>query len=260
MIDLVGFTGLFLVAVIAGAINSVAGGGTLITFPSLVAFGETEIISNATNTAALWPGTLSSALGYKKDTFVNRGLLTLLLVPSLIGGLIGAFILVVTSERTFRLVVPCLILFTTLLFAARKTISRKLVIGSSERIVTTKTKIGGFFFQLFVAAYGGYFGAGIGILMLGSFSMMGLRDVHEMNAMKNALSTIINVTAFVFFAAKGLVVWPLMFLMALGAIVGGYVGARSAKRIKENYLHFFIMAIGLIISAWFVLRLFQQAT
>jgi len=256
MVDYVGLTGLFFAAVIAGAINAVSGGGTLVSFPSLVAFGESAVVSNATNTAALWPGTLSSAWGYKKDTFVDRGLLILLFVPSLIGGLIGAYILVVTSEDIFKLVAPCLILFATLLFAGRKTISRKMLKVGSERLVTTKTKIGGFFFQLFVATYGGYFGAGMGILMFSSFSMMGLRDIHEMSAIRTTLGTTINIIAFVFFALKGLVVWPLMFLMATGAIVGGYVGARSAKRIKENYLNRFIIAVGLVISAWFVLRLF----
>lgn len=255
MSEFVELAGLFLAAVVAGAINSVAGGGTLISFPSLVAFGEPDIVSNATNTAALWPGSVSSAIGYRKFTHVNRTLLTFLIVPSIIGGLVGAVILVVTPESLFKLVVPFLILFATILFAARNFISRKAAMKTTEETVTRSGKVWGFFFQLFVAAYGGYFGAGIGILMLGSLSVMGLRDVHVMNAIKTPLQAIINLTAFLFFALKGLVVWPLALLMAVGAIIGGFVGARSAKHVKQNYLQAFIIAVGLIITSWFLLRL-----
>ena len=250
-----GLCGLFVAAIIAGVINSVAGGGTLISFPSLVAFGEPDIISNATNTAALWPGSLSSAVGYKKDTSVDRSLLAMLVVPSFIGGLLGAVILVITPESTFKLVVPFLILFATCLFATRRRLAQKLAMKTDRGQIKLRGRVWGFFFQLFVAAYGGYFGAGIGILMLGSLGVMGLRDVHVMNAMKTTLAAIINVTAFVFFALKGLVVWPLAILMAAGAITGGYVGARSAKHIKESYLQVVIVVVGLIIAAWFVSQL-----
>jgi uncharacterized membrane protein YfcA len=253
--DVIGLVGLFTAAVAAGAINSVAGGGTLISFPSLVAFGETEVLSNATNTAALWPGSFSSALGYKKDTSVDRALLAMLIIPSIVGGLLGAVIFVGTPESVFRLVVPILILFATCLFAARKPISKKLTMKSDENEVSLGGRIWGFLFQLFVAAYGGYFGAGIGILMLGSLGVMGLRNIHVMNAMKTILAAMINVTAFIFFAVKGLVVWPLAALMAAGAILGGYVGARSAKHVNEDYLQLIIVTVGFVITAWFITRL-----
>ncbi len=241
----------------AGAINSVAGGGTLISFPSLVAFGEPEIISNATNTAALWPGSLSGALGYRKDTTVERGLLIALAVPSLIGGLLGAAILVVTSPEAFRHVVPFLVLFATLMLASQDFIARKLGRSSADREqVTTAGRIWGVLFQLFVGTYGGYFGAGIGILMLGSFSLMGLRDINKMNAMKTPLAAIINVTAFVFFAYKGLVVWFLAFLMMTGAIIGGYGGARLARRVNPRLVHLCVVAVGLLVSGWFFVKSF----
>ena len=256
MNDLFGLAGLFIAAVSAGVVNSVAGGGTLISFPSLVAFGQSEIVSNATNAGALWPGSLSSAFGYRKDTVLNRNLLALLIVPSLIGALLGALILVTTPPAMFGVVVPFLVLFATLLFAARKSLARKFakkpMPGES---VATLGRIWGFLFQLFVATYGGYFGAGMGILMLGSFSVMGLRDIHVMNAMKTALGTLINVTAFAFFATKGLVAWPLAILMAAGAIIGGYVGARSAKHVREDFLQLFIVGVGLVVSLWFFVRL-----
>ena len=257
MIDLAGLAGLFVAGIVAGAINSVAGGGTLISFPSLVAFGEPDIISNATNTAAIWPGSLSSALGYRKDTSVERGLLIMLAIPSLIGGLLGAVILVITPEETFKHVVPFLVLFATLMLASRNVISRRF--GSNpggQEHVTTLGGIWGVLFQLFVAMYGGYFGAGIGILMLGSFSIMGLRDIHKMNAIKTPLAAIINLTAFFFFALKGLVVWPLAILMAAGTIIGGYVGARSAKHVNPTLIYYCVVAIGLLVSGWLFINAF----
>jgi uncharacterized membrane protein YfcA len=141
---------------------------------SLVAFGQPEIISNATNTAAMWPGSLSSALGYRKDTSIQCGLLITLAVPSLMGGLLGAIILVITPPATFKQVVPFLVLFATLVLALRELLTRKFgSIATGREHVTRVGRIWGFLFQLFVATYGGYFRAGIGILMLGSLSLMG---------------------------------------------------------------------------------------
>jgi uncharacterized membrane protein YfcA len=250
-----GFVGLLLAAVAAGVVNSVAGGGSLISFPSLVAFGEPAILANATNTAALWPGTLSSAIAYRRDTLLYRDLLVTLLVPSLVGGFLGAMALVVTPPALFDRVVPFLILFATLLFAFRDVIARwsGATVDGKEH-VTTFGRVWGFLFQLFVATYGGYFGAGIGILMLGSLSVMGLRDIHRMNGLKTILGTLINVVAFTFFAVKGLVVWHLAAPMAVGAIAGGWIGARSAKRIDQRWLRAFITVIGLVVSAWLFVR------
>jgi uncharacterized membrane protein YfcA len=249
--SILGLIGLFFAGVIAGSINSVAGGGTLVSFPSLVGFGESEIVANATNTAALWPGSFSSAVGYWKDTVVDRALLISLVVPSFIGGLLGAVILVITPPDTFKLIVPFLVLFATVVLASRNILTRKM----GERLnaggdMTTAGRLWGFFFQLFVATYGGYFGAGIGILMLGSLSIMGLRDIHVMNAIKTPLAAIINVTAFVFFAIKGLVSWPLALVVGVGAIAGGYGGARLAKRVNPTLLNTCIVVLGFVVSAW----------
>jgi len=251
VVSVLGLVGLFVAAMVAGAVNSVAGGGSLISFPSLVAYGESAIVANATNTAGIWPGSLSSALAYRRDTQVHAGVMVTLLLPSAVGGLLGAFVLVITPPALFDHIVPFLVLFATLLFAMRGPISRWT--GASDRgeeRVTPGGRIWGFLFQLFVATYGGYFGAGIGILMLGSLSVMGLRDIHRMNALKTILGTLINVIAFVFFAFKGLVVWHLAGLMAAGAIVGGWVGARTAKRLDPRLLHAFVIAVGFGVSAW----------
>ncbi|MDE3089714.1 MAG: sulfite exporter TauE/SafE family protein [Chloroflexota bacterium] len=254
----VGLVGLFVAGMVAGVMNSVAGGGSLVSFPMLVAFGEPAILANATNTAAMWPGSLSSALAYSRDTQPNRALVLTLVLPSAIGGLLGAFALVVTPPDLFDRVVPFLVLFATLLFASRGLIDRLIKRDpnpESEERVTFLGRIWGFLFQLFVATYGGYFGAGIGILMLGSLSIMGFTDIHRMNALKTILATLINLLAFFFFAAKGLVVWHLAILMAIGAIIGGYGGARLARRIDQRVLHAFVIGVGLFVSVWLFTRI-----
>ena len=245
---------MFGVAMIAGGINSVAGGGTLLSFPSLLAFHVPSIQANATNTAALWPGSLSSAVAYSKDTKLYRDLVLPLLVPSIVGGLLGAFALVVTPPELFDRIVPFLVLFATLLFAFRDQVNRFFKIGGSGENVTTLGRVWGFLFQLFVAMYGGYFGAGIGILMLGSLSIMGLTDIHRMNGLKTILATFINVIGFIFFAFKGLVWWNLAILMAIGAIIGGYVGARAAKRVDQRYIRAFVIVVGLSVSVWLFVK------
>jgi uncharacterized membrane protein YfcA len=253
--NLLGPIGLFFAAMLAGAINSVAGGGTLISFPALVAFGLPAILANATNAASLWPGSLSSAFAYREDTLSHRALLSILLVPSFLGSLLGAVILVATPPETFARAVPFLVLFATLLFAAKDWLARLIQGGKNdEECVTWLGRVWGFLFQLFVATYGGYFGAGMGILMLGSMSIMGLRDIHRMNGLKTVLGAVINIVSFVFFAFKGLVVWPLAILMAIGAIVGGYSGARLAKRVDQHLLRWFIILVGLGVSAWLFIR------
>jgi hypothetical protein len=251
---IIGLTGLFLAAVAAGAINAVAGGGSLISFPSLVAFGQPPILANATNTAALWPGTLSSAVAYSRDTKIYRDLLVTLLIPSLIGGFLGALALVSTPPELFDAIVPFLVLLATLLFAFRDPFTRWLRLGNNEERVGTLGRVWGFLFQLFVATYGGYFGAGMGILMLGSLSVMGLRDIHRMNGLKTILVTLVNVIAFVYFAINGLVVWKLAPVMAAGAIIGGYAGARAAKRLDPHYIRIFVIIVGLVVSVWLFLR------
>jgi len=242
---------LFVAGVVAGAINSVAGGGSLISFPSLVASGLPAIVANATNTASIWPGSLSSALAYAPDVRRDTRLLVTLLVPSLVGGLLGAIVLVSTPPELFAQVVPYLVLFATLLFATQGRLSRWTRSHATEGDhVGQVGRISGFLLQLFVASYGGYFGAGIGILMLGSFSLIGLRDIHRMNGLKTVLATVINVVAFLFLAAEGLVVWPVAMVMGVGTVLGGWLGARGAKRISQQTLRALVISVGLLVSAW----------
>lgn len=252
--EIVGFIGLFIAAMLAGGINSVAGGGTLVSFPALVAFGVPTINANATNTSSLWPGSVSGAFAYARDTERDGKLVWTLLIPSALGSLAGAFALVATPEETFRRVVPFLVLFATLLFAFKDVYAKLTRREVDIEHVSWLGRVWGILFQFFIAAYGGYFGAGIGVLMLGSFSIMGLRDVHKMNAMKTILAAMINFLAFCFFALRGLVIWHLAAWMAIGAILGGYLGARLAKRINQKMLRVFIIATGLIVSGWLLFR------
>ena len=252
--DWVGLVGLFVAGAIACTMNAVAGGGTLVSFSALVAYGEPALYSNATSMGATGVGSLSSALGYRKYASVQRGLFLALAVPSLIGALSGAVILVNTPADLFRRIVPFLVLLATLLLALRNFITRKLSKTDGEEKVTTVGRISGALVQLFVAMYGGYFSAGLGIMMLGSFSMMGLRNIHKMNALKTPLGAIINLVSFSFLAIKGVVIWPLVVLMAAGGIVGGYASARLAVRVNPQFVHIIAVVVGLLISIWFFIK------
>lgn len=256
----IGLAFLFAAAFIGGAINSVAGGGSLIAFPALVVFGVDKIIANATNTAALWPGTIGSVWAYRDDLKPLVNLLILLLAPSFVGGLLGALLLTRTPPELFGRIVPLLVLFATLIFAARDAFNR-IAARSVEAMrradaghVSLVARVWGVLFQLFVATYGGYFGAGIGILMLASLSLMGLQDIHRMNALKTALAFVINGVALAFFALSGIVNWPLAIWMGAGGLLGGYFGARYAKRVNQRYLRGFVVAMGLIATAYLFMR------
>ncbi len=246
--------GIFLAGILAGAVNSVAGGGSLISFPTLVAFGWPSIVANATNTAAVWPGSLSSAITYSRDIKPDRQLLPMLLLPSLVGGYLGAVALVSTPPALFSRIVPFLVLFATFLFASRGWMDRFVKRENDSQDVPTIGRVWGFLFQLFISTYGGYFGAGIGILMLGSFSIMGMRDIHKMNGLKTIIATFINVIAFIYFAIRGLVDWPVAVVMGLGTIAGGFGGARLARQIDQRVLRTFIILVGLGVSVWLYLK------
>jgi uncharacterized protein len=259
---------LFVAAALGGAVNSVAGGGTLLTFPALLWAGQAEIIANATSTVALWPGALSSFWGYRSELVGNRREIVMLAIPSFLGGIAGALLLLRTDNRTFAAIVPYLILLATALFIAQGPLSRWLRRREERRPDSLSperpTPVAGgwsrprwavvLVFQFLVGIYGGYFGAGIGILMLAAFGFLGFTNIHHMNALKNLNGMCINGLAAALFIAKGLVDWRLALLMAAGAIVGGYAGAGTARRIGQPMVRRVIVAIGLALSAWLLVR------
>jgi len=231
-------------ALLAGAINSVAGGGTLVSFPALIWIGLPSVTANATSTVGIWPAAASSLWGYRREVRSSEPRMLLLLLPSIIGGIAGALLLRWTPPAIFDALVPFLILFATLLFMAQDPIQRKLKTTDAAAHQSNRWLTGAMLFQLFVALYGGYFGAGIGILMLAAMSIMGLTDIHQMNGLKNFFGGSINGVAAIYFIWARMVYWPYVIIMALGAIAGGYAGAGLARKVGRKAVRRMVIAIG----------------
>lgn len=244
-------------AFLAGIINSLAGGGTLLTFPALMAslkaLGMTEeqaaVAANATSTIALGPASLSSAWGYRQELSAVSHWLRILAVPSLLGGVLGSLLVTWFPDQFHRLV-PWLILLASLLFTIQPAVAKWLghtatSEPSTERVVTVVVA------QFLVATYGGYFGAGIGILMLSALALMGMSNLHEMNALKTVLATLINGTAIAVFAVQDVVHWPLALAMTLFSIVGGYFGARYGRLLPVRYVRYIVIAIGFGLTSYY---------
>ena len=237
--------------VLAGAVNSIAGGGTLISFPTLVWLGRDPIIANATNAVAMWPGSMAGAVGFRRELATVKGWLLLLIVPSLLGGLAGAWLLLRTPTSTFERLVPFLILGATLLLAAQEFITRHLPTADRQSRAGIALV---FVFQLLVGTYGGYFGAGMGILMLAALGLIGLTDLHQMNGLKNVLAVCINGVAAIWFAFANAVAWGDVLVMTLGTIAGGYLGARVARRLGRGFVRAAVVVIGIIMSVALFLK------
>lgn len=240
----------------AGLINSIAGGGTLVSFPALLWTGRDPILANATSTVALWPASLAGVYGFRRELKGGAARTFLLFgAPSLAGGVLGAWLLLRTPSETFGRLVPFLILFATLLLAAQEPISRRLRgDDAGEREPTRAWWAGAFVFQFLVGVYGGYFGAGIGILMLAALGLLGFTDIHRMNALKNLLAICINGVAAIYFIGSGAVIWSDVFVMTLAAIAGGYSGARLAYRLGRRFVRVAVIVIGLVMSVSLFLR------
>ncbi len=242
--------GLSAVAAIAGAINAVAGGGTMLTFPVLLFYGTPGLVANATSTLALVIGTAGSIFGFRGHIEAIKPWLVRFVPVSLLGGVLGSVLLTHTSERVFAGLVPWLILFATVLFLGQGVFRRFAGFGSAGETHPHGRAIGiAMVFQFAVSVYGGYFGAGIGILMLASLGFLGLHDIHRMNALKNVLGSLINIVAAAIFIAGGLIDWPKAGVMTVGALVGYFLGAHYSQRIAQQHIRRLITGIGLAISA-----------
>ena len=244
----------FVAAFIAGAINSVAGGGTLLSFPALVAIGLPSVVANATSTVAIWPGSLGSVVGYRGDMHSLPRRSYLLIIPSCIGGVIGAVLLARTPTEVFDQLVPLLILFATLLFMLQEPVQRMLRSTGKAHVESSSWLIGALIFQFFVALYGGYLGAGMGILMLAAFGILGYTDIHQMNGLKTLLAVFINGVAAIYFIWKGLVVWPEAIIMSVASIIGGVWGAGFARRLGQKGVRRIVIAIGFGMSLYLLVR------
>jgi len=241
---------LFVAGALGGALNSVAGGGSFIAFPALLFTGVPPIPANATNTIALWTAMAASGGAYRNRLDVPRRVMIPLLVASFIGGLAGAFLLLKTPAQTFMRVLPWLTLGATLLFA----FGRKLARGRRSAIeheASTASLVGTTLFQLCVAVYGGYFGGGMGIVMLAMLATLGMTDIHAMNALKAVLGFVINGVAVVTFIVAGAVYWKHGIVMILGGIVGGYLGAHYALKMPQVWIRVFVVLVGTGMTIYF---------
>jgi hypothetical protein len=253
---------LCLASALAGAVNSVAGGGTLLSFPVL--FGVLErrhqglavasVIANATSTVALFPGSVAAVWGYRRELQSARRWAWLLTPPSLLGGLVGSRLLTTLPEEWFLWLVPWLILLAALLFCLQPLISRWTGIGRPHAQPHRGTIAGIVLFQFGVAIYGGYFGAGIGILMLSALAMMGMADIHVMNGLKSWLGSCINGVAVVVFIVGGRVDWPLAGAMAIAGAIGGYGGATVARRLNRDLVRRVVVVIGFSLAGLYFYR------
>ena len=244
----------FVAAFVAGAINSVAGGGTLLSFPALIWVGLPSTIANATSTVAIWPGTLGGLWGYRRDLGGLPSHTYLLIFPSLLGGIIGAVLLEMTPTAVFDRLIPLLILFATVLFMLQEPVQRLIKTTGGSHAESRSWLIGALLFQFVVSLYGGYFGAGIGILMLAAFGIMGFTDIHQMNGLKAFLALCINGVAALYFIWNGMVSWPHALVMAVGAIVGGIWGAGVARRIGPKGVRRIVIAVGFTMALSLLLR------
>ena len=241
---------LFVAGALGGALNSVAGGGSFIAFPALLLSGVPPIPANATNTIALWTGAAASGGAYRKHLDVPRRVLIPLLAASLTGGLAGACLLIKTPAQTFMRVLPWLTLGATLLFAFGRKIAggRRSVI---EHETTTLALAGATLFQLCVGVYGGYFGGGMGIVMLAMLAALGMTDIHAMNALKSVMGSVINGVAVVTFIIARAVYWRHGIVMILGGIAGGYLGAHYAQKLPQVWIRWFVVAVGTGMTVYF---------
>ncbi len=239
---------------VAGVMNAMAGGGTIVTYPTLIFLGIPSIAANATSTIALLPGVASSMAGYRREVATHKDWLKTLFLPSLVGGAIGSYLLLRTPEKTFAHLAPYLILFATSLFLLHMILAKTKRTDEAARQKTRSRWVVATLFQLGVAIYGGYFGAGIGILMLVNLGFLGLSDIHAMNGLKNFFGMTINAVAAAYFIFKGAVLWPVALIMIGGAVLGGYAGARFARRIGRDKARAAVVVIGFLVTGILLLE------
>ncbi len=238
---------LFLAGTVGGVINAVAGGGSFLVFPSLLVVGVPPVAANATTAVALWPAGIASTIAYRKDMTSNRTTMIVLGIASAVGGALGALLLLSTSDQTFTKILPVLMFSASFVFTlgprlskARKGAHVPLAVGA---IV-----------QLLIASYGGYFGGGMGILMLATFTLMGMTHLHSMNGLKTLLGLLINGAANIAFLLAHKVVFDVAAPVAVGSIVGGWVGASVARRMDPKYVRAFVLVFAWGLTAWFFVK------
>jgi uncharacterized membrane protein YfcA len=245
---------LLFAAVIAGTLNALAGGGSFISFPALLFIRVPAVLANATNTVALWPGLGASTIAYLKRLNAPLRLLVPLLITSVVGGWVGALLLLKTPQHAFLRLVPWLLLGGTLLFAFGDSIRGAAGRGAAAddlRLTSWKAIVMSSSAEFLVAIYGGYFGAGIGFMTLGMLALMGMHDIHAMGAIRTLLAAAINAAAVVTFIVAGAVLWPHCVVMIAGSLAGGWFGAHYAQKADPRKVRTFVIGLGIAMSAYF---------
>jgi len=243
-----------LAALVAGAINALAGGGTLISFPVLIAVGVPSVASNITNTVALLPGYMGGTFAQWSDIKSQMKRLWLILPASLVGGLLGGILLVFTGEKVFRQIVPYLILLASLLLAVQDPVRAWLVKRAAEK---GHEQVSPFWSILpigLASVYGGYFGAGLSVIVLAALGLTTDESLTKLNALKQAVSFSVNIAAAIFFLFSGYVVWNVVLVMAICALIGGWLGGKLAGAIKPSTLRWLVVSIGFIVGIIYLIR------
>ena len=252
MLDLTGIALLLGAGFLGGLINAIAGGATFFTFPAMMAAGLSPVMANASNTVALAPSSLTAFVAMRRYLPRSRHLLASFLALGLVGGALGAWLVLWLGDERFRVAVPYLLLAATALFAAGPWLVRTLKSASSrgrERVM----KLISFFVQALTGIYGGFFGAGMGMVMLASLTLQGLDDVREMNALKNLFVSLCNGVAIIVFLSADAVSWPHALVMMIAGIAGGFTGGKIGTRLPPAYARRIVIAIGTILTiAYFV--------
>lgn len=244
---------LFLAALVGGALNSVAGGGSFIALPALLYAGISPVSANATTTMAFWLASVSSAFAYRREVTTDRRWLVLFGAASVVGGLLGGLLLVSTSDTRFMRLLPWLMLTAAATFTLGGNIQR-LLRGTRHRVPGPRHPAWAVLLQFLIAIYGGYFGGGMGIMMLATMSIAGMTEIHEMNGLKAMLAVAINGVALAEFIVHGLVAWTPGLVMVAGGVVGGYAGAATARRISPHYVRAFVVAVAWVMTIYFFFR------
>jgi hypothetical protein len=240
---------LFLAAAAGGALNSVAGGGSFFALPALLYAGVAPVAANATSTLALWPGSVSSAFAYRRELRARRHWLVGLGVVSLLGGLIGGVLLVRTSDTSFMRLLPWLMLLAATTFTFGKRLREMTAPRAGHASFLMVIVL-----QFFISIYGGYFGGGMGIMMLAVFALAGMTEIHEMNGLKSLLGVAINTLALGEFIVRGAVAWRYGLLMVVGSVLGGYLGASGARVLNPKWIRLFVIVMGWSMTFYFFLR------
>jgi len=242
-----------LAALAAGAVNALAGGGTLITFPMLTFLGIPAVAANVTNTVALCPGYFGGTLAQWSDLRGQKKRLWLIVPAGIIGGIIGGFLLLQTGEKLFKILVPYLILLASGLLAIQDPVRAWLTTRMGESQGSSLEKLTWLPVSL-ASVYGGYFGAGLGVMLLSALGLTLNESLTRLNALKQVISLSVNVAAAIFFLFSGKVVWSIAAVMAIGALIGGTLGGKLAGKIKPSTLRWTVIGIGVVISIIYIVR------